>query len=55
MCVLWFSSVYILIRTHMPSCHMRYNAILLLCMALDFTISFPRMVINASPYNFELS
>jgi hypothetical protein len=41
--------------THIPRYHMRYSVILLLCMASDFTISFPRMVINSSAYHFELS
>jgi hypothetical protein len=41
--------------THIPRYHMRYSVILLLCMASGFTILFPRMVINASTYHFELS
>jgi hypothetical protein len=55
MCVLWFSNVLILMCTHMPRHHMKYNMILFLCMASSFTISFPCMVINVYAYHFELS
>jgi hypothetical protein len=41
--------------THIPRCHFKYNVILLLYMASGFMISFPRMVINASAYHFEMS
>jgi hypothetical protein len=41
--------------THIPRCHFKYSVILFLYMASGFMISFPRMVINASAYHFELS